>query len=68
MSILYKTAYIEGINNLYEFDVGELSGWEYCVNGIYPNFGCSGYKLENGDVVCWRYTCDRGLDIGNDFY
>lgn len=33
---LYGSYYIEGINNLYEFDCGELSGWEYCVNGKVP--------------------------------
>ena len=28
----YHSAYIEGIHNLYEFDVGNLSGWMYKVN------------------------------------
>ena len=60
----YHTAYIEGINNLYEFDVGEHSGWMYSVNGWFPNYGCSRYQLQNGDVVEWKYTCDLGNDIG----
>jgi hypothetical protein len=57
-------AYIEGINNLYEFDCGSGSGWMYSVNDWYPNFSSSSYQLEQGDVVQWRYTCDLGNDIG----
>ncbi|MDR1291957.1 MAG: DUF4430 domain-containing protein [Clostridiales Family XIII bacterium] len=63
---MYESAYIEGINNLYEFDAGELSGWMYSVNGWYPNYGCSQYKLEDGDVIEWRYTCDLGKDVGGE--
>ena len=60
----YRSCYIEGIHNLYEFDCGSLSGWMYEVNGRYPNYGCSRYRLKNGDVVNWRYTCDLGRDVG----
>ncbi|MDE7233900.1 MAG: DUF4430 domain-containing protein [Ruminiclostridium sp.] len=63
---MYNSAYIEGINNLYEFDCGSGSGWMYCVNGVYPNYGCSSYILKHGEVVEWRYTCDLGKDIGGD--
>ena len=62
---MYNSAYVEGINNLYEFDVGSLSGWMYSVNGWFPNYGCSRYALQNGDVVEWRYTCDLGYDLGS---
>jgi hypothetical protein len=61
---IYNSAYIEGINNLYEFDAGELSGWMYEVNGWYPNYGCSRYTLKEGDVIEWHYTCDLGRDLG----
>jgi hypothetical protein len=61
---LYNSAYIEGINNFYEFDAGELSGWMYKVNGWFPNYGCSRYLLRAGDEVEWIYTCDLGADIG----
>ena len=64
---MYNSAYIEGIHNLYEFDCGELSGWMYKVNEWFPNYGCSRYQLKAGDVVCWEYTCDLGVDIGG-FY
>ncbi len=43
---LYSGAYIEGINYLYEFDGGTLSGWMYKVNGQFPNYGCSQYFVE----------------------
>ena len=62
---VYNSAYIEGIHNLYEFDVGKFSGWMYAVNGWFPNYGCSRYQLKNGDVVEWCYTCDLGEDLGS---
>lgn len=61
---IYNSAYIEGINNLYEFDCGSNSGWMYSVNDWFPNYGCSRYVLQDGDVVEWKYTCDLGIDIG----
>ena len=61
---MYNSAYIDGIHNLYEFDVGKLSGWMYAVNGWFPNYGRSRYQLKDGDVVEWQYTCDYGADIG----
>lgn len=62
-SPMYGSVYVEGIANLYEFDCGDLSGWEYCVNDWYPNYGCSNYVLENGDVILWRFTCNLGKDL-----
>lgn len=61
---MYNSAYIEGIDNLYEFDGGHLSGWMYRVNGWYPNYGASVYTLHGGEVIEWKYTCDLGRDIG----
>lgn len=65
---MYNSNYIEGIGNLYEFDCGDLSGWTYSVNGWYPNYGCSRYKLKDGDVIKWRYTCDLGRDVGDQWF
>ena len=65
---IYNSAYIEGINNLYEFDVGNTSGWMYKVNGWFPNYGCSRYQLKDGDVIEWVYTCDLGKDVGGDYW
>ena len=64
---MYNSAYIEGIHNLYEFDCGELSGWMYSVNGWFPNYGCSRYALQEGDVISWVYTCDLGYDVGGGY-
>jgi hypothetical protein len=64
---IYNSAYIEGINNLYEFDVGELSGWMYSVNGWFPNYGCSRYGLKDGDNVEFVYSCDLGHDVGGGY-
>lgn len=62
---LYGSYYIEGINHLYEFDCGQQSGWMYKVNGWFPNYGCSSYKLEGGETIVWAYTCKGlGTDIG----
>lgn len=62
---LYNSYYIEGINNLYEFDCGSQSGWMFKVNGWFPNYGCSGYALEDGDAIVWCYTCKGlGADVG----
>ena len=59
-----SNTYIEGINNLYEFDGGSNSGWMYSVNGVYPNYGCGSYKLKGNEVIKWNYTCDLGKDLG----
>ena len=64
---IYNSAYIEGIHNLYEFDVGNLSGWMYKVNDWFPNYGCSRYQLKDGDVIEWVYTCDLGYDVGGGY-
>ena len=62
---MYGSYYIEGINNLYEFDCGEQSGWMYKVNGWFPNYGCSSYTLKDGDTIVWCYTCNGlGADVG----
>lgn len=67
MTPIYNSNYVEGINNLYEFDCGELSGWMYKVNGWFPNYGSSRYMLQDGDVIEWVYTCDLGRDVGGDW-
>ncbi|MDF2567172.1 MAG: hypothetical protein K0R90_628 [Oscillospiraceae bacterium] len=61
----FGSIYIKGINHLYEFSCGPLSGWTYKVNGVFPNYGCSKYTLKDGDVIEWVYTCDLGRDVGN---
>ena len=60
--------YIEGINNLYEFDAGNLSGWMYSVNGHFPQLSCSQYKPSEGDVIEFVYSCNIGVDVGDDYF
>lgn len=62
----YSGKYIEGINYLYEMDAGPLSGWMYKVNGQFPNYGCANYEVNDGDAIVWMYTCDLGLDVGDN--
>jgi len=62
----YNSVYIQGINHLFQFSCGELSGWAYIVNGEYQSGGSGAYKLKDGDVIEWKYTCDLGRDLGGD--
>ena len=65
---MYDSYYIQGINNLYEFDCGAQSGWMYKVNGWFPNYGCSKYTLEDGDDIVWCFTCNGlGEDVGAEY-
>lgn len=64
---VYKSYYIEGIYNLYEFDCGNTSGWMYSVNGEFPGGSSSLYDVEDGDVIQWLYSCDLGKDVGRYF-
>lgn len=59
--------YIAGINYIYEFDFGDLSGWVYHVNGIAPSRGCGEYEISDGDRIEWLYTCEIGHDL-NEVY
>lgn len=59
------SAYVEGINNIYEFDFGDFSGWMYFVNGESPSVSCGEYVLSDDDAIQWLYTCDIGKDLKN---
>ena len=62
-----ESVYVEGIDYLYEFDCGSLSGWEYSVNGEFPSVGCNAYELKENDEISWLYTCELGADIGDRY-
>lgn len=53
---MFQTAYIEGISNIYEFDAGSQSGWKYKVDGVFPNYGCSAFKVKDGQKIEWVFT------------
>jgi len=57
------SAYIAGLNFLYEYDYGELSGWMYRVNGVFPDVGCQSYYVSDGDEIEWLYTTNIGKDL-----
>ena len=59
--------YIEGVNNLYEFDCGATSGWMYRVNGWFASFGIGQYPVSGGDSIEIIYTCSLGEDIGDSY-
>ena len=60
------SVYVSGINGLYEFDFGELSGWVYHVNGISASVGSSAYELKDGDRVEWLYTRNIERDLSGE--
>lgn len=48
-----------------EFDYTNMSGWMYCVNNWFPNYGSSVYFPKDGDVIRWQFTVyGYGSDIG----
>lgn len=61
---IFNTVYIKGIDNLYEFDCGNQSGWLYMVNSVIPNYGCSNYYVSSGDTVEFKFSCKGyGADL-----
>lgn len=52
-------AYVEGIDNLYEFDHGPHSGWVFTVNGNEVMRSAGKFVLQAGDRVEWRYVLER---------
>jgi hypothetical protein len=58
-----SSAYIAGIQYIYEYDYGDLSGWMYRVNGVFPEVGCGNYVLADGDRIEWLYTKNIGKDL-----
>jgi hypothetical protein len=58
------TAYVKGIDNLYEFDDGPKSGWMVKVNGKTADRSAGNYPVKAGDTIEWLYTLDLGKDIG----
>lgn len=51
-------------DSLGEFDYCQGSGWMYCVNQDFPNYGFSDVVFKDGDVVRLRFTLAYGKDIG----
>ncbi|MFD1738602.1 DUF4430 domain-containing protein [Bacillus salitolerans] len=56
-------AYIEAINNLFEFDHGPMSGWVFRVNNQVPTKSAGIYNVVNEDEIRWVYTENLGEDV-----
>lgn len=56
-------AYVTGINYLYEYTHGDLSGWIYSVNGETHSIGCGSFAVKDGDEIIWQYTTELGEDL-----
>jgi len=56
-------AYVTGIQYLYEYAHGDLSGWVYSVNGETHSIGCGSYIVSDGDEILWQYTTQLGEDL-----
>jgi hypothetical protein len=57
-------AYVQGINDLYEFDEGAGSGWMYSVNDKFPSRSAGAWSVKPGDHIQWLYTTNLGKDLG----
>lgn len=51
--------FVHAILGLGDKDAGPLSGWVYLVNGEAPDVSSGLYKLNDGDVLHWRYTVEE---------
>jgi hypothetical protein len=51
-------AYIEGIDNIYEFDYGPKSGWNFKLNGTTISKSSGIVKVKKDDVIEWVYSED----------
>lgn len=62
---MYNSAYVQGINNLYEKDCGQWSGWMYEVNGWYQTMDAAVTRYRTGTTsngiipVTWEETWEQ---------
>lgn len=49
------SAYVRGIDNIYEFDYGQTSGWTYTKNGVMIQKSCGSVNVNAGDNIEWIY-------------
>lgn len=64
-----EAGYVTEIAGLSANDNGYMSGWMATLDDWITDEGLSAYtvssgKLENGDEICFQYSCDWGADIG----
>lgn len=64
-----ESGYVTEIGGLAANDGGYMSGWMVMLDDWMTDEGMSSYtvksgKLESGDEISFRYTCDWGADLG----
>nr|WP_246596277.1 DUF4430 domain-containing protein [Bacillus alkalicola] len=52
------TAYVQGIDHIYEFDYGVNSGWVASVNGVDLSRSAGATSVKAGDSITWLYLED----------
>lgn len=57
--------YVQGINNLYEFDGGPNSGWHIRVDGQLISSSAGAYAVKENQTIHWNYTYDYTKDSEN---
>jgi hypothetical protein len=57
-----SSAYVEGIDNLFEFDHGPLSGWTAKRNDTILDQSSDAIQVKNGDTIQWIYTSNDKED------
>lgn len=62
-----ENLYVQGIDELYEFDKGSQSGWVYAVNRSMPQVSAGIFDIKAGDEIIWHYTLDLGKDITKSY-
>ena len=60
------------VNNTYydqmgEFDAGTGSGWMITLNDWFIDKSTAAFRVSDGDVIQWKYTCQVGKDIGDTY-
>ncbi|MEG1509363.1 MAG: DUF4430 domain-containing protein [Clostridia bacterium] len=56
--------YIKGLNQLYEKNCGDWSGWMFKINGEFASVACDKIILKENDKIEILYSCDGGQDLG----
>ncbi len=55
---------VDGINNLYNGDCGDLSGWMFIINDEMSMENSDSVTVKAGDKLVFAYSCDCGEDLG----
>ncbi len=62
-----ESNYISSIAGLGEMDGGDLSGWMVSLNDWFISAGAESLYVQDGDIICWHYSCNFGEDIGSSW-